>query len=288
MINLSVRNFKLFFRNKSSVFFSLLGAIIIILLYVLFLGDMVAGDIGGVPIAREVLDNWIMAGLLAVTSITTTMGAFGRIVEEREGGRLKDFFAAPIRKSAIVGGYLSSAVFIGIIMTLFVLVLAEVYIIAYGGSIIQIIPLLKVLGIIVLSVISSGSMVFFAMTFIKNSTAFGTASTILGTLIGFLTGIYIPIGVLPTPVQWVIKLFPVSHAGALFRQIMMEDALARNFASLPIEATDAFKSSMGVVFDYGGYNAPAWLHILVLVGTAALFFSLAVLKLSMKKGKSGL
>lgn len=288
MINLAIRNFKLFFRNKSSVFFSLLGAIIIIALYVLFLGDMVSGNIGEIPIKREVLDNWIMAGLLAVASITTTMGAFSIIVEDKESGRLKDFFAAPLKKSTIVGGYLASAVFVGIIMTLIVFVLAEIYIIAYGGKFLSALALLKIFGLILLSVMSSGCMVFFVLTFIKNSNAFGTASTILGTLIGFLTGIYIPMGILPVPVQWVIKIFPVSHAGVLFRQIMMEDALQRNFALAPTEAIAGFKESMGVVFDYGGYTAPFWLHLAVLAGTAIIFFALAVLKLSMKKGNNNI
>lgn len=36
MINLAVRNLKIFFRDKSSVFFSFLSVIIIIGLYVLF------------------------------------------------------------------------------------------------------------------------------------------------------------------------------------------------------------------------------------------------------------
>lgn len=278
MINLAIRNFKLFFRNKSSVFFSVLGALIIIALYVLFLGDMVAGKVGGVDIDRSILDNWIMAGLLAVASITTTMGAFSIIVEDRESGRLKDFYAAPLKKSVIVGGYLSSAVLVGIIMTLIVLVLAQIYIVAYGGSIISIITLLKVLGVILLSVISSGAMVFFAITFIKNNNTFSTASTILGTLIGFLTGIYIPIGVLPSPVQWVIKLFPVSHAGVLFRNLMMEDAVATHLAGAPVEAIAGFKEQMGVLYKFGDYTAPPWLHIVVLAATAILFFGLAVLK----------
>lgn len=286
MFNLAKRNFLLFFRNKSSVFFSLLGAIIIILLYVLFLGDMVSGNVGDVAIERVVLDNWIMAGLLAAASITTTMGAFGIIVEDRESGRLKDFFAAPLKKSTIVGGYLVNSIFVGIIMTLIVFVLAEIYIVVYGGALISFTALLKVLGVILLSVISSSSMVMFVLTFIRNNNAFSTASTILGTLIGFLTGIYIPMGILPAPVQWIIKIFPVSHAGALFRQIMMEEAISTNFQAAPIEAVEGFKEHMGVIFKYGDYTAPEWLHIVVLVGTAVLFFALSVLKLSIKKGKN--
>lgn len=37
-----IRNLKLYFRDKAAVFFSLLGVLIIILLYVLFLGKMIA------------------------------------------------------------------------------------------------------------------------------------------------------------------------------------------------------------------------------------------------------
>lgn len=36
-----IRNLKLFFRDKAAVFFSLLGVLIIIFLYVLFLGTLV-------------------------------------------------------------------------------------------------------------------------------------------------------------------------------------------------------------------------------------------------------
>ncbi|NCA66863.1 MAG: ABC transporter permease [Clostridia bacterium] len=282
MVNLAIRNFKMFFRNKSSVFFSLLGAIIIILLYVLFLGDMVSGEVGGVQLDRSILDSWIMAGLMAVSSITTTMGAFSIIVEDKEGGKIKDFYAAPLKKSTIVGGYLLSSVAVGIIMTLITLVLAEIYIVAYGGAIISALTLLKVLGIILLSVVSSSAMVLFVLTFINSSNTFGTASTILGTLIGFLTGIYIPTGILPVPVQWVIKVFPVSHAGALFRQLMMEQPINSTLQGAPAEAIEGFKEHMGVIFKYGDYTAPFWLHILVLVGTAVLFYALAVLRLSVK------
>nr|NLJ02159.1 ABC transporter permease [Bacillota bacterium] len=77
MITFAKRNLKLFFRDRASVFFSLLAVFIIIGLYVLFLGDMVMMDLEGIPGARFLMDSWIMAGLMAVTSVTTTMGALG-------------------------------------------------------------------------------------------------------------------------------------------------------------------------------------------------------------------
>ena len=77
-------------------------------------------------------------------------------------------------------------------------------------------------GVILLSVVSSGSMVLLVVSFFKTSNAFAAASTVIGTLLGFLAGIYIPIGTLPDYLQTIVKLFPVSHSAALFRQILME------------------------------------------------------------------
>ena len=68
------RNLLIFFRDRGSVFFSLLGVLIIIGLYVLFLGDIMVKDLGDLPGARFLMDSWIMSGLLAVTPVTTSLG----------------------------------------------------------------------------------------------------------------------------------------------------------------------------------------------------------------------
>lgn len=83
MLTFTQRNLKLFFRDKSAVFFSLLAVFIIIGLYALFLGDVWTDSLSDWANARQLMDSWIMAGLLAVTSITTTMGAFGVMVDDR-------------------------------------------------------------------------------------------------------------------------------------------------------------------------------------------------------------
>ena len=91
MLTFAQLNLKLFFRDKSAVFFSLLAVFIIIGLYALFLGDVWTDSLSDLANARQLMDSWIMAGLLAVTSITTTMGAFGVMVDDRSKKIDKDF-----------------------------------------------------------------------------------------------------------------------------------------------------------------------------------------------------
>lgn len=284
MIKIAQRNLKIFFRDKSAVFFSLLASFIIIGLYVLFLGDVWASNFkqAGVNV-REVMNNWIMAGLLAVTTVTTTMGAFDVMVSDKTKKINKDFLSSPVSRRSLAGGYVLSAFLIGLIMSMVTLVLAEAYIVMEGGALMDLKTLAKVIGVILIADLANTSMVFFLTSFFTSAAAFGTASTIIGTLIGFLTGIYLPIGTLPEAVQWAIKLFPPSHAAALLRQIMMEKPIATAFANAPAEYVEETKEMMGVTFKFGGTELGAYVHIAVLLGAGALFFVLAVVSMSRKR-----
>lgn len=283
MISFGIRNLKVFFKDKASVFFSLLAVFIIIGLYALFLGDVWTGDMKDVPGARTLMDNWIMAGLLAVTTVTTTMGAFGIMVQDKEKKIVKDFIASPVSNRSIVGGYIFGALIVGIIMSVISFILAELYIASNGGALPDFALILKVLGLIVLCTLCNTSMILFIVSFFKSNNAFSTASTVLGTLIGFITGIYLPIGVLPSSVQWVIKCFPVSHGAALFRQVMMSESLATSFAGAPSNMVDSFKENFGVVLNYGNTTASSLTSVLVLVITAFVFYALAIANLSRKQ-----
>jgi len=276
MTTFAIRNLKLFFRDRAAVFFSLLAVFIIIGLYVLFLGDVVLGDLQGVPSGRFLMDSWIMAGLMAVTSITTTMGAVGIVVDDRAKGISKDFHTSPLKRTTLVGGYLINTMIVGMIMTVVALVMAEIYIVASGGEFLPLGNLLKVLGLIFLSTMASGSLMFFLVSFFKTQNAFGVASTVLGTLIGFLMGIYVPIGALPGSVQTVIKFFPISHAAALFRQVFMEVPLSISFAGAPEQVVNNFQATLGVIYRLGDTTVSSLASILILVATAALFFVLGV------------
>jgi multidrug/hemolysin transport system permease protein len=273
MIAFTKRNLKVFFRDRTAVFFSLLAVFIIIGLYVLFLGDVWSGSLNGLPGARFLMDSWIMAGLLAVTSVTTTMGAFGIMVEDRAKKISKDFYSSPIRRSSLVAGYVVSSYVIGVIMTLVTVVLAEVSLITLG----------KVIGLILLSTLSNTSLVLFVVSFFRSSNAFATASTIIGTLIGFLTGIYLPVGQLPNAVQWVIKVFPVSHSAVLMRQIMMESPISKTYAGAPAEAAEQFKQFMGVTLKFGDTIVSPFMSIGVIILTAVVFFLLSILNISRKR-----
>jgi multidrug/hemolysin transport system permease protein len=237
-------------------------------------------DLTGV---RFLMDSWIMAGLLSVTPITTSLGAMAVIIEDKKYGMFKDFAAAPLKRSTIASGYILSGFFISLILTLLTFVLAEVYIVAFGGKILPIDAALKIISLILLTTISSSIMMFYLVSWFKSVNAYTAASTISGTLIGFLTGIYIPVGVLPGPVQTAIKLFPPSHAAVLFRRIMMEQAEKATFAGAPIEALESFRLELGLAFKVGSSVLSSYASMLYIVIFMVVFFVLTLIKITKKE-----
>jgi multidrug/hemolysin transport system permease protein len=155
--------------------------------------------------------------------------------------------------------------------------------VGYGGQMLSMASILKVLGVMLLSVLSSTAMVLFLVSFFKSSNAFATASSLLGTMIGFLTGVYIPMGQLPEAVQSIVKFFPVSHASSLFRQVMMDAPLQAAFAGAPKASAQDFQKMMGVSFQIGGAEVTMLTSALVLLGTAVVFFLLSTWNLSRKR-----
>ncbi|MBS7525967.1 ABC transporter permease [Fusibacter paucivorans] len=282
MISFMQRNLKVFFRDRSAVFFSLLASLIIIGIYVLFLGEVYASNLSSIENSREIMDNWIMAGLLATTSVTTTMGAFGIMVDDKAKKINKDFYVAPISKYKLAGGYLFSALMIGFILSVITFIFAELYILLNGGSLIAAASLPAFIGTLMLTVIANAAMVFFITSFFSSNNAYSTASTIIGTIIGFLTGIYLPVGQLPQAVQWIVKLFPTSHAAVLLRQIMMNTPLTTGFSDIPVNYLADFKEEMGIVFIIGDNTVSNATSIFFLLATALIFFALTAFNLSRK------
>lgn len=281
MAEFAKRNLKVFFRDRAAVFFSLLSSIIIILLYVLFLGDVLSSGLDSIPNAKELTVNWLMAGLLAATSATAAMGSFEIYVSDRATGIYKDFWSSPIKRTKLVGGYVVSSFLVSLILTLITAVIAFGYIQIKGG-IADVFTLVASFAYIVLTTLLNTSMVFFIVSFFRSTKAFSAVSTVFGTLIGFLTGIYLPIGTLPEWIHWLIKFFPTSHGAALLRQSMMQP----HFENIPAEAITEIKKELGITFFFGSYECEALQSILIMVGYTVLFFILAVINLSIESKRS--
>ncbi len=286
------RNLKLYFRDKSAVFFSLLAVIISIGLYVLFLGDVytkeISGNDGMTGYAREIMDNWVMAGTIAAAGITVSLGVLGTVIEDRARKITKDFYVSPMKRSAMTVGYIICAYVVSVFMTMFTFLLSQIYMKWNGGSFLAAERIPKLLGVLLITdFAATGMMAFFVSLFQSSLQAYSSASTVVGTLVGFIMGIYLPIGMYPSFVQWIIKCFPISHGAVLLRKIMMEEVMERAFTGVPPEIAEEIlkqlESHFGVTYYFGDTVISEGVSVLVLLVTGTVFMVLASINLSKKQ-----
>lgn len=279
------RNIKLFFRDKASVFFSLLSIIIIIGLYALFLGNIQVQEIKSragmdIPAAPWLVNAWILAGVLAVSTITVSLGAYGTMVEDVSRGRVKDFFVAPLKRGQLVAGYMVSSAVISAIMNVIAFAISEVYIAVSGGEFLTPLEMLGTLGIICLSIFAFSSFVCFITSFVKSLNAFAALSTIVGTLIGFLTGIYVPVGVLPEAIVTFMKFLPFTYTAVWLREIFTAAPLAQVFTGPAAAQGTEYAKSWGINMYFGDTLVEPWMMALIITASGVLFFLLSIWRLS--------
>ena len=279
------RNMMLFFKDKSAVFFSLMAVFVVLFLYICFLGDMMIKPLEEAfgKHARELSDNWIMAGMLGTVSLTTSLSVLGIIIDDKSKRILQDFQVSPLTPKEIIISYILSTFIITFLVSLFTLGIAELYIVSYGGEWLTLSALGNVLLIMCISIFSCTTMLFVIMSFFTSTSSFSNVTTIIGTLSGFLMGIYVPIGSLPTFLQTAIRFFPPSHGASLFRKAMLEEPMQRIFSSFSPETLSNFREQFGLDFYYGNTMCTTPVSIAVLFVTGLAFLIVAFLIMKRKK-----
>lgn len=245
MIALLKRNFILYFRNRSGVFFSLLGALISFLLYIIFLQKNLTDSWSQLPNSTNLLNSWLMGGTLAVTGITTSFTALTQMVQDRENQVDQDLFLTDLGNWGLQASYLISSIIISFVMQVFMFAVMSLY---FKES--PVISHLPEIALIMLlsSLISSLVNVLLIYRF-QSVDSLGKLATIVGTASGFLVGTYIPIGVLPDFAQIIMKCTPATYIASLYRQVLMKEPLETTFTGNS-GLLQEFQEKMGIQINW--------------------------------------
>lgn len=283
MIKLIQRNVSVYFRDKVSVFFSLLGVLIVVLVYVLFLAQLQLDEV----IQRLdysmnkdklsfLINSWTLGGMLTITTLTSTLGALGFIVDDRENKIIKDFKSSPLSIMAYPVASVISSIIVGVIISLLGFIVYGLYIFIGTGYYFDLITIIKSIGLIIISSTMNASLMGFLVSFFSTNRAFSSASVIAGTSIGFLVGLYIPIGQLSEKLQTVLKILPFSHIAALFRQVLTKEPLNLVFKNAPQAAINEYTETFGIILKWNNgrisFNTSIVFILIVFIFSLVLFF----------------
>lgn len=305
------RNLLVYCKDKENVFYTFMSMIIIILLMLLFLGDinmdMVKGILYDVDksmqgtfipdeflipgIRNPALDDvntrtlvlsLIIAGITIVNGISASMGMLSMMSWDEETGKLAGYYVAPVSRLVLVSGYMVSAICLSVIFGIITVVISEVVLVLTGGMVMSAILAMKVLGLILLNAFSTTAFLFFITSFARTRSAFNGIANFVHVLSGFVTGMYIPIGLMPDVVRKGLVFVPMTQGSAWIRKIFTEDALQTAFAGLPKEAIAQYGEATGITLKLGETVFTPWMQFALMFGSGVIFLILSSLMMRKK------
>ncbi|MFS9169801.1 ABC transporter permease [Streptococcus mitis] len=279
MLALLKRNFILYFRNRSGVFFSLLGALISFLLYIIFLQKNLTDAWPQLPDNTKLLNNWLMGGTLAVTGITTSFTALTQMVQDRENQVDQDLFLTDLGSWGLQVSYLISSIIISFVMQVFMFAVMSLYF--KESPVISHLP--EITLIMLLSSLLSSVVNILLIYRFQSVDSLGKLATIVGTASGFLVGTYIPIGVLPEFAQIIMKCTPATYIASLYRQILMKERLETAFTGNS-SLLQEFQEKMGIQINWQELLTKEETYfIVVIISLVAIFLWLLFVKVFSKR-----
>ena len=284
LLTITSRNLKQYLRDQGAIFFSLLSMIIIIVLMFFFLGDTNADGIldmlGQFPGRDAAVDKenakllmlaWTCAGMVSINAVTVTQASLSYMIKDRESGKLNSIYTAPVGRFIIAAGYVLAAWISSVIICTATLLISEVYCVSQGLEPFSVLSHLKLIGMIAANSFTYATLMYLVAALVKSNGAWGGLGTIVGTLVGFLGGIYLPIGQLADGIAIVMKSTPVIYGTALFRSEMTAAITETTFEGLPSEVSTEFNRIMGTELTIGDHVLTTGEEVAILLICGAVF-----------------
>ncbi len=300
LLELTKRNIRIYLRDRGAVFFSLLSMLIVILLMVLFLGDMniqmITDSLSEFPgrdadkdelHAEQLVLLWTCAGMISINAVSVTLSVLTALIRDRSSGKLSAIYTSPVSRLSIAMSYIGAAWVSSVLICTLTLVLSEIWCVMQGAEAFTVVQHLQLLGMIMVNSFTYACIMYFLAAVVRSEGAWSGLGTIIGTLVGFLGGIYLPIGSLADGIAAVLKSTPILYGTVMFRKIMTQSAVDTCFEGTPDAMPEEYCEVMGISLEAFGFDVSiaGCVGILILCGLVFLLLGAAVTEYSRKKDR---
>lgn len=244
-----------FLRDKTAVFFSFLSVIILLVLYFAFIGENYVSELRRPEYAGFIDSGLIdylkvsnmMGGILVINTISLSLGIMGNVITDLEHKSLDAYLVTPVKRYKIILSYFVSAIIVTVFFTTIMWGFTIVYLGILSGYWFPTSVVFITLALLSFFTLISASLMIYLVTLLKSVNAFGTLSGVLGTLVGFMCGIYMPLVIFAKGMQYVASLIPFTHMTILLKNVLLKEPMELLTKSLGTdEATNAMKPYFGM------------------------------------------
>ena len=293
IINLTIRNIKVYFSDKGMFFTSLITPAILLVLYSTFLANVykdafISSIPDGIELSNKLLNGLVtgqlVGSLLSVSCITVAFCSNMLMVQDKVNGNLKDLIITPTDKKTLAISYFLASFISTLIVNLFALGLCLIYI-AINGWFMNIIDILlimlNVIGLTLFGCILSSLI----NSFLSTQGQISAVGSIVSSMYGFIAGAYMPMSQFGAGLRNALLFLPTTYATALMKNSVMESTFRELAKIIPNNAINSLKESIDIRLIFNNNVVSISTMYLIVIITIFILFMLYILKHLLCKNK---
>ncbi|MBQ7968351.1 MAG: ABC transporter permease [Clostridia bacterium] len=280
------RNVKLFFKDKGMFFTSLITPVILLVLYMSFLGNTFESSfLDALPeglenaeaLVKGCVGGQLISSILAVSCITVAFCSNMLMVQDKANGSINDLTIAPVKRTTLaLGYYFATLISTGIVcMVALGMSLIYAYFVGWYMSVIDVLLLIADIFLLVMMGTALSSIINY---FLSTQGQISAVGSIVSSVYGFVCGAYMPISQLSEGLQDVIKFLPGTYGTSLVRNHAMQGVFAEmERLNYPKEIIESFKDTTDCNMYFFDKLVPQSTMFIILGATVIVLIGLYVL-----------
>ena len=246
------RNVRMFFHDKGLFFTSLITPMILLVLYISFLGGIYRDAFlmtipAGLSVPERVIDGLaggqLISSILSVSCVTVAFCSNMLSVQDKVSGVRRDIDVSSAPRHTVALAYYLATVLSTLTVCLAAMLLCFVYLAVIGWYLSFLDVILLLLDVVML-VLFGTLLSSIINLFLSTQGQISAVGTIVSSGYGFIAGAYMPISQFSEGLQAVLSLLPGTHGTALLRTHAMRGAIAAlGEAGVPATALDVLRDS---------------------------------------------
>ena len=280
------RNTKLFFRDKGMFFTSLITPVILLVLYVTFLGSIFQRTFESViPVEMNAPDGIInalvggqlLSSLLAVCCVTVAFMSNMLMVQDKVTGARSDLTMTPVKRSILALSYYISTAISTLIICVLATAVGFIYL-ASSGWYITFSDVLLILADVFLLVMFGTALSSIVNCFLSSQGQMTAVGTIISAGYGFVCGAYMPISEFNDGLQKVLSFLPGTYGTSLIRNHIMSGAFDElSNIGVPAEEINAIKDAIDCNFYFFGDKVEQPVMYMIIGGSVVVLIAAYIL-----------
>lgn len=280
------RNTKLFFRDKGMFFTSLITPVILLVLYVTFLGSIFQRTFESViPVEMNAPDGIInalvggqlLSSLLAVCCVTVAFMSNMLMVQDKVTGARSDLTMTPVKRSILALSYYISTAISTLIICVLATAVGFIYL-ASSGWYITFSDVLLIFADVFLLVMFGTALSSIVNCFLSSQGQMTAVGTIISAGYGFVCGAYMPISEFNDVLQKVLSFLPGTYGTSLIRNHIMSGAFDElSNIGVPAEEINAIKDAIDCNFYFFGDKVEQPVMYMIIGGSVVVLIAAYIL-----------